>query len=175
MLITSWNQKVNTGSTVFIFSTLSPFSLHVCMKQNKQHKKKGLDELTQQHITYLISQKYLSSLLADRGIYVFQPMRRKRRYLSAVALNGRLYAIGGYDASSRLNTVECFDSSTSQWSAMTPMLQRRGLAGATTLGGQQICDRMLWYHKEIWQPNTINPLHLKSDKHLISPNGITPE
>lgn len=67
---------------------------------------------------------------------IVQPMRRKRRYLSAVALNGRLYAIGGYDASSRLNTVECFDSSTSQWSAMTPMLQRRGLAGATTLGGK---------------------------------------
>ncbi|PFX17735.1 Kelch-like protein 12 [Stylophora pistillata] len=67
---------------------------------------------------------------------IVQPMRRKRRYLSAVALNGRLYAIGGYDASSRLNTVECFDPSTSQWSAMTPMLQRRGLAGATTLAGK---------------------------------------
>lgn len=62
-------------------------------------------------------------------------MRRKRRYLSAVALNNRLYAIGGYDASSRVNTVECFDPSTSQWTVMTPMLQRRGLAGATTLAG----------------------------------------
>ena len=62
-------------------------------------------------------------------------MRRKRRYLSSVALNSRLYAIGGYDASSRLNTVECFDPETSQWSVMTPMLQRRGLAGATTLAG----------------------------------------
>lgn len=65
-----------------------------------------------------------------------QPMRRKRRYLSAVALNNRLYAIGGYDASSRVNTVECFDPSTSQWTVMTPMLQRRGLAGATTLAGK---------------------------------------
>jgi len=54
-----------------------------------------------------------------------------------VALNSRLYAIGGYDASSRLNTVECFDPSTAQWSVMTPMLQRRGLAGATTLAGMQ--------------------------------------
>lgn len=62
-------------------------------------------------------------------------MKRKRRYLSAVALYSRLYAIGGYDASSRLNTVECFDPSTCQWKDMTPMLQRRGLAGATTLGG----------------------------------------
>lgn len=62
-------------------------------------------------------------------------MTRKRRYLSSVALNSRLYAIGGYDASSRLNTVECFDPSTAQWSVMTPMLQRRGLAGATTLAG----------------------------------------
>ncbi|XP_078353958.1 kelch-like protein 12 [Oculina patagonica] len=67
---------------------------------------------------------------------IIQPMRRKRRYLSSVALNSRLYAIGGYDASSRLNTVECFDPSTAQWSVMTPMLQRRGLAGATTLAGK---------------------------------------
>lgn len=67
---------------------------------------------------------------------IVQPMKRKRRYLSAVALYSRLYAIGGYDASSRLNTVECFDPSTCQWKDMTPMLQRRGLAGATTLGGK---------------------------------------
>lgn len=67
---------------------------------------------------------------------VIQPMTRKRRYLSSVALSSRLYAIGGYDASSRLNTVECFDPITAQWSVMTPMLQRRGLAGATTLAGK---------------------------------------
>lgn len=67
---------------------------------------------------------------------VVQPMKRKRRYVCAVALNNRLYAIGGYDASSRLNTVECFDPLSSQWTAMTPMLQRRGLAGATTLAGK---------------------------------------
>ncbi|XP_068748404.1 kelch-like protein 12 isoform X2 [Montipora capricornis] len=65
-----------------------------------------------------------------------QPMKRKRRYVSAVTLNNRLYAIGGYDSSSRLNTVECFDHSSSQWTVMTPMLQRRGLAGATTLAGK---------------------------------------
>ncbi|XP_074636237.1 kelch-like protein 12 [Acropora palmata] len=67
---------------------------------------------------------------------VVQPMKRKRRYVCAVALNNRLYAIGGYDASSRLNTVECFDPLSSQWTVMTPMLQRRGLAGATTLAGK---------------------------------------
>lgn len=65
-----------------------------------------------------------------------QPMKRKRRYVSAVTLNNRLYAIGGYDSSSRLNTVECFDHLSSQWTVMTPMLQRRGLAGATTLAGK---------------------------------------
>ena len=63
-------------------------------------------------------------------------MKRKRRYVSAVTLNNRLYAIGGYDSSSRLNTVECFDHLSSQWTVMTPMLQRRGLAGATTLAGE---------------------------------------
>lgn len=67
---------------------------------------------------------------------VVQPMKRKRRYVSAVTLNNRLYAIGGYDSSSRLNSVECFDHLSSQWTVMTPMLQRRGLAGATTLAGK---------------------------------------
>jgi len=76
------------------------------------------------------------SYYGDNKLLTFlQPMTRKRRYLSSVALNSRLYAIGGYDASSRLNTVECFDPSTAQWSVMTPMLQRRGLAGATALAG----------------------------------------
>ena len=74
-------------------------------------------------------------VIIDLLLTFLQPMTRKRRYLSSVALNGKLYAIGGYDASSRLNTVECFDPSTAQWSVMTPMLQRRGLAGATTLAG----------------------------------------
>lgn len=62
-------------------------------------------------------------------------MTRKRRYLSSVALGNKLYALGGYDASSRLNTVECLDTCTGLWSPTTPMLQRRGLAGAAALEG----------------------------------------
>ncbi|XP_032225329.2 kelch-like protein 12 isoform X1 [Nematostella vectensis] len=65
-----------------------------------------------------------------------QPMSKKRRYLCAVALGNRLFALGGYDSSSRLNTVECYNPIVSQWNTVTPMLQRRGLAGAVTLDGK---------------------------------------
>lgn len=63
-------------------------------------------------------------------------MGRKRRYLCSVALGNKLFALGGYDASSRLNTVECYDPVVDQWTTVTPMLQKRGLAGAATLDGK---------------------------------------
>lgn len=111
---------------------------------------------------------YTSNCYSDNELLTFlQPMTRKRRYLSSVALNSRLYAIGGYDASSRLNTVECFDPSTAQWSVMTPMLQRRGLAGATTLAGMQS-----WHHNNEWCINNICQRMLTSNLHSLSLKGL---
>lgn len=65
-------------------------------------------------------------------------MSRKRRYLCSVAIGKKVYAIGGYDASSRLNAVECLDVITCSWTQVASMIHRRGLAGATTLEG------MIW-------------------------------
>lgn len=65
------------------------------------------------------------------------PFTRKRRYLSAVAIDNRIYVIGGYDTHSRLNTVECLDFSIHDdgiWYSVSPMHMKRGLAGATVLG-----------------------------------------
>uniref|UniRef100_UPI00358FEA1D kelch-like protein 12 n=1 Tax=Myxine glutinosa TaxID=7769 RepID=UPI00358FEA1D len=62
---------------------------------------------------------------------------RKRRYVATVSLNGRVYAIGGYDGRSRLSSVECLDFTADEdgvWYSVAPMNVRRGLAGATTLG-----------------------------------------
>jgi hypothetical protein len=63
-------------------------------------------------------------------------MKKKRRYLCSVALGNRLYAIGGYDGSGRLNSVECYDVITQEWMSSASMLHRRGLAGAAVLNGK---------------------------------------
>jgi kelch-like protein 18 len=48
-------------------------------------------------------------------------MLTKRCRLGLVTLKGKMYAVGGYDGSVFLRSVECFDSATGQWSEITPM------------------------------------------------------
>nr|WEX30410.1 Kelch-like protein 12-A-1 [Carassius gibelio] len=65
---------------------------------------------------------------------------RKRRYVATVALNDRVYVMGGYDGRSRLSSVECLDYTADEdgvWYSVATMNVRRGLAGATTLGDMQ--------------------------------------
>ena len=55
-----------------------------------------------------------------------------------MSLHDRIYVIGGYDGRSRLSSVECLDYTSDEdgiWYSVAPMNVRRGLAGATTLGG----------------------------------------
>ena len=47
-----------------------------------------------------------------------------------------MYALGGYDGSRRLNSVEYFDVASEKWNESTSMLFRRGLAGATEMDGK---------------------------------------
>lgn len=68
-----------------------------------------------------------------------QNIARKRRYVATVSLNDRVYVIGGYDGRSRLSSVECLDYTADEdgvWYTVATMNVRRGLAGATTLGGK---------------------------------------
>ena len=62
-------------------------------------------------------------------------MKKKRRYLCCVALGSKLYAIGGYDGTGRLSSVECYDVITQEWTPSASMIHRRGLAGAAVLNG----------------------------------------
>lgn len=67
-----------------------------------------------------------------------QNIARKRRYVATVSLHDRVYVIGGYDGRSRLSSVECLDYTADEdgvWYTVATMNVRRGLAGATTLGG----------------------------------------
>lgn len=62
--------------------------------------------------------------------------------MASVSLHDRIYVIGGYDGRSRLSSVECLDYTADEdgvWYSVAPMNVRRGLAGATTLGGGLCC------------------------------------
>ena len=49
-------------------------------------------------------------------------MSTARKDHGVAAVNGKLYAIGGYaDAGTFIKSVECFDPSTGQWTAGVPM------------------------------------------------------
>lgn len=66
-----------------------------------------------------------------------QSITRKRRYVAAASIKTKIYVIGGYDGTARLNSVECIDvgEENSHWHAVAPMHQRRGLAGVCTYQG----------------------------------------
>jgi len=97
----------------------------------KEQKKMDKQQLVSVHQCYFLSLTFLFFIL-------FQSITRKRRYVATVSLHDRIYVIGGYDGRSRLSSVECLDYTSDEdgiWYSVAPMNVRRGLAGATTLGG----------------------------------------
>ena len=56
---------------------------------------------------------------------VIASMKTQRRALAAVALSSSIIAIGGYDGSKYLNSVERYDLASGQWSFLRPMHQSR--------------------------------------------------
>ena len=96
----------------------------------EQQKRMEEQWLVSTHECYFLSLTFLFLL--------FQSITRKRRYVATVSLHDRIYVIGGYDGRSRLSSVECLDYTSDEdgiWYSVAPMNVRRGLAGATTLGG----------------------------------------
>lgn len=64
------------------------------------------------------------------------PMREKRAFHASVIFNDHIFAIGGYNGSWRVDTVEKYDVNLNQWSAIASMNERRSGAGATVLDGK---------------------------------------
>lgn len=63
-----------------------------------------------------------------------------RCYISVAVLNGKIYALGGYDGANRQNTAERYDPTANQWSLIAPMQQQRSDASATSLNGENLID-----------------------------------
>jgi len=57
------------------------------------------------------------------------PMRRARGALSLLALDGRLYAIGGRDGSREVGVTEVYDPATGRWHDTAPMPSPRNHTG----------------------------------------------
>ncbi|KAK6044014.1 kelch repeat protein [Cooperia oncophora] len=58
-------------------------------------------------------------------------MTTRRSSVGVAAMNGIVYAVGGYDGQSRqcLNTVELYDSRANRWRSGEPLLEVRSGAG----------------------------------------------
>ncbi|XP_002741110.1 kelch-like protein 5 [Saccoglossus kowalevskii] len=65
-----------------------------------------------------------------------------RDAVGVAVLGDKLYAIGGYDGSTYLNAVECYDSQTNEWTMMAPLCT--GRAGACVV---QVPDLTSHHHQ----------------------------
>lgn len=55
--------------------------------------------------------------------------------MRVATLDGNLYAVGGYDSSSHLATVEKYEPQVNSWTPVASMLSRRSSAGVAVLEG----------------------------------------
>ena len=76
-------------------------------------------------------------------------MMTRRLGVAVAVLNGYLYAIGGSDGQSPLNSVERYDPQKNQWTAMAPMSTRRKHLGCAVynnmiyaVGGRDDCTEL---------------------------------
>lgn len=60
-------------------------------------------------------------------------MHNRRSTHEVVAIDGFIYAIGGNDGSSSLNSVEQYDTKLNKWTVMSSMSTRRSSVGAAVL------------------------------------------
>ncbi len=64
------------------------------------------------------------------------PMREVRSYFAMVAVNGNLFAIGGYNSTgASLSSVEQFDPMNNRWEFASPMRKGRDSVSAVVLNG----------------------------------------
>lgn len=55
--------------------------------------------------------------------------------LGVVYVNGYVYAVGGFNGSLRVRTVDCYDPMMDRWTSVSSMQDRRSTLGAAVLNG----------------------------------------
>lgn len=61
------------------------------------------------------------------------PLVEHRSGAGAASLNNYVYAIGGYNGETQLNSVERYDQSSDNWTVISPLIHRRSALSATVL------------------------------------------
>jgi kelch-like protein 10 len=87
-----------------------------------------------------------------------QPMNQPRCYLSTATFGGYIYAIGGMDGQTRLNTVERYDPKTNIWTNMPPMTQARSDGCAVA------------YNGNVWVLGGFNGVDIHDSVEIFNPN-----
>lgn len=80
------------------------------------------------------------------------PMPSARGGLAAVAFDGKLYAIGGFDGSGNTGAVEVYDPATRQWTGKAPLPTPRDHLAAAAVAGRIYASggrRDLDYHQNL--------------------------
>ena len=67
-----------------------------------------------------------------------KPLKRPRSCFAAVAIDQKLYVIGGMRRSVKLRSAKCFDADTGKWTTLPPPLKCRGDVKAA------VADKMLY-------------------------------
>ena len=62
-------------------------------------------------------------------------MRTERMYHGLAEMDGLLFAVGGHNGMTRLNTVEFYNPSKDTWAFASPMSIPRSVVGVASLGG----------------------------------------
>ena len=62
-------------------------------------------------------------------------MIEHRSSVGVGVLDGLLYAVGGYDGQTTVNTVERFNSRTEEWTMVSEMTTARSMLGVASLNG----------------------------------------
>lgn len=65
--------------------------------------------------------------------FLVQPMHAKRLGVGVVVVNRLLYAVGGFNGTERLATVECYHPENNEWSFVKPMTYGRSGAGVAAI------------------------------------------
>jgi N-acetylneuraminic acid mutarotase len=105
----------------------------------------------------------LSQITAGNVWFTMAPMPTARTALAAASVNGKVYAVGGMNATGQtfLNTVEVYDSSTNSWSTAASMPAARSLLAAAAvngkvyaIGGTNISTGFPLNTVEVYDPNS---------------------
>lgn len=74
------------------------------------------------------------------------PLPGRRCRAGLAALDGRVYAVGGFNGTLRVRSVDVYDVATDSWSAGPSMCARRSTLGVAVIGPHIYAVRIIWFN-----------------------------